>query len=345
MSARDRFPFEDPGAPGVPAPGLLARHLLFESTDLDETREWVSRVFCPHRLEIVGQRERLDARMYHASIGGVSLNRIEYGASVAVDAGRLGGFYLVQMPIRGGEDVRCGAQTVQSRPGMAAVVSPTLPMRKRARANTAKIAVRIDRSLVERVCAQRLGHALDSPVEFDAAMPLDAGTGADWRSLVDFLCQQLSLGNSLFQHPMVRAQVEELIATTLLLGQPHRQRDELLAPARAVAPRYVKRAEEYVVAHADQPIGIADIAAHAGVSARALFSGFRKYRNTSPKSLLNQVRLQRVRAALLEGGETVTQAAVHWGFFHLGRFSAEYRRHFGELPSDTRKRAGGAAAS
>jgi transcriptional regulator GlxA family with amidase domain len=29
--------------------------------------------------------------------------------------------------------------------------------------------------------------------------------------------------------------------------------------------------------------------------------------------------------------------AVRWGFFHLGSFSADYRRMFGEGPSETQR--------
>ena len=34
----------------------------------------------------------------------------------------------------------------------------------------------------------------------------------------------------------------------------------------------------------------------------------------------------------------VTDVANEWGFWHLGQFAADYRRHFGELPSETFER-------
>ena len=38
---------------------------------------------------------------------------------------------------------------------------------------------------------------------------------------------------------------------------------------------------------------------------------------------------------------SVTDVATRWGFWHLGRFSSEYRRYFGEPPSQTLRREDG----
>ena len=44
---------------------LLKDHALFRSRDLDEAREKVAAVFCPHRLETIGARSIFDARHHH----------------------------------------------------------------------------------------------------------------------------------------------------------------------------------------------------------------------------------------------------------------------------------------
>ena len=60
----------------------------------------------------------------------------------------------------------------------------------------------------------------------------------------------------------------------------------------------------------------------------------------SPMRYLRTARLNRVREALLRDDrtESIIDIAMAWGFYHLGRFSIEYRKQFGESPSETRAR-------
>jgi transcriptional regulator GlxA family with amidase domain len=56
---------------------------------------------------------------------------------------------------------------------------------------------------------------------------------------------------------------------------------------------------------------------------------------------VRDARFARVRADLLRADtdESITQIAMKWGFRHLGRFAVGYRDRFGEMPSQTRRRA------
>ncbi len=80
------------------------------------------------------------------------------------------------------------------------------------------------------------------------------------------------------------------------------------------------------------------ICRHVGVSERSLQYAFLAYVDCSPQAYLRLCRLNRVRAALRAADPQttrVTDLATRFGFFHLGRFSQDYRRVFGEMPSVT----------
>jgi AraC-like DNA-binding protein len=109
-------------------------------------------------------------------------------------------------------------------------------------------------------------------------------------------------------------------------------------PAELPAPRFIRRAEAFIRERAASDITAADIAASAGVSLRSLHRGFRSFRDTTPMAALKRARLYAARAALLDGSSSVTEAAAASGLTHLGKFAEDYRRQFGELPSETRRR-------
>jgi AraC family ethanolamine operon transcriptional activator len=59
--------------------------------------------------------------------------------------------------------------------------------------------------------------------------------------------------------------------------------------------------------------------------------------DVSPKTYLTTVRLHGARKDLRRRPPktTVTDVANRWGFWHMGDFAMNYRRVFGELPSES----------
>ena len=55
-------------------------------------------------------------------------------------------------------------------------------------------------------------------------------------------------------------------------------------------------------------------------------------------SYLKELRFEQAHLELMHNEHlSVTDVAFKWGFTHLGRFSQEYKRRYGELPSSTRR--------
>jgi transcriptional regulator GlxA family with amidase domain len=81
---------------------------------------------------------------------------------------------------------------------------------------------------------------------------------------------------------------------------------------------------------------VAELAEAVGASARGLQRAFASSIGKSPTAYVRSVRLDRVRAELLTGapGRSVSDVAMRWGFYHLGRFGQQYKDQFGVLPSE-----------
>ena len=100
----------------------------------------------------------------------------------------------------------------------------------------------------------------------------------------------------------------------------------------------VQRCHEYVASSEGSCASIVDICKALSIPHRTLNYSFHKATGTSPMQYLGAVKLNAAKRELITSGLSVTDVAANYGFFHMGYFSQEYRRLFGETPSMTRKR-------
>ncbi|HEX3546356.1 MAG TPA: helix-turn-helix transcriptional regulator [Mycobacterium sp.] len=103
-------------------------------------------------------------------------------------------------------------------------------------------------------------------------------------------------------------------------------------------PPLLRRAVAFIHDNAHGDIGLMDIAAATSVTPRSVQYMFRRHLGTTPLEYLRRVRLDRAHRDLQNAdpaNETVMAIACRWGFTHAGRFSTEYKRVYGTVPSRT----------
>ena len=102
--------------------------------------------------------------------------------------------------------------------------------------------------------------------------------------------------------------------------------------------RIVNRVLDYVDSDLSVTRSIPELCRIAEVDERTLRNYFYNYFSISPKKYLNCYRLNVVRKALLTldtAQVQIADTANMAGFWHMGQFAADYRKLFGELPSET----------
>ncbi len=111
-------------------------------------------------------------------------------------------------------------------------------------------------------------------------------------------------------------------------------------PVTAPLPRGVRRVLEAMHANVGHRWRISELASVAGVSSRTLQRQFTCFLGRSPQAVQHDIGLEQARHELLQGAPDakVRDVALRCGFPHFGRFSAEYRRRYGEAPSGTLRR-------
>ncbi len=112
----------------------------------------------------------------------------------------------------------------------------------------------------------------------------------------------------------------------------------------AARKRVVDRACDLMLSQTDEPLSILQLCSRIGASRRKLNYCFQDVLGITPVKYLRAVRLNGVRRelkAVQDMRTGVQDVAARWGFWHLGQFSLDYKRQFGELPSATLRTARG----
>lgn len=315
---------------------ILQHYAQLRSQDLRHVREHVSEVLCAHRLSLAGGRRHLETELCYRQGDSLGFGRLRYGAEVTIEPEPFQDFYLLQVPIRGKEEIRLSQGMYASDAQAASLIGPNHVFSMSHSDEADKLFVRIERSGLEAHYRQYYGQAQRGVLEFFPLIRFDEPKG---RTLWRLLCWQFNEASEgvMLDSPAMRASVEDTLMTALLELLAHNQPPR--SEGRLAAPAAVRRAVEYMEHHASEPLTASDVARHAGVSTRSLYAGFRQSLGQSPMAYLKTVRLKRVRQALQEasgsGQTSVTELALAWGFGHLGQFAADYRARFGELPSET----------
>lgn len=146
-----------------------------------------------------------------------------------------------------------------------------------------------------------------------------------------------NFGEPALSSPIAVAHLRQALLSTILERIPHNYTEMLRGRRLEVLPGVLRRALDFMLAQADTPIGLTEIAVAAGTSGRNLQLLFKAYRGMSPLSVLRDIRLQRSREEFLraENSSSITEVALRWGFPNRYLFIRYYGKRFGESPQET----------
>ena len=322
----------------------VAHRVLIErnevrGADFDVFRNRLNGHFYPARVEPLGDSNLVAPVLSALHLKHTTLAYVRFGTDASVDPGELRGYHI-NVPLRGSILSSCGEQRMVATPAAAAVFSPrghtSLPRWER---DAAQLCVKVDRTALEAELTALLNRPVTTPVEFDLGLDLTSDSGHAWSSTLLALLQHCDAETAGAVEIL-----EKALIGSLLMTQHHSYSEVLRADSRPASSRRVRDVVEVIEQSPEVHYTVGDLAAIANVSARALQGAFHNELGIGPMQFVRQVRLDRTRADLRAGDETVSSVAHRWGFGNLGRFAQLYRCRFGELPSETLSRGYGSVA-
>jgi AraC-like DNA-binding protein len=214
--------------------------------------------------------------------------------------------------------------------------SPELPYRARRTPGEVANCV-IDPSLLAGV-ADSAPARRPQPIRFTRLDPLSPSAAARWWATRTYVAGLLASVEGAAAALLVASAAHLLAVATLATFPNTALTDPTVEDRHDSHPETLRRAMSFIEEHAEQEVTVADIAAAAHVTVRAVQLAFRRHRGLTPLEYLRQVRLDHAHHDLVAadpGRQTVTAIAYRWGFPSSSRFSRYYREAYGVSPSRT----------
>ena len=310
---------------------------LYRTTDLDEFQAGLTFTRQP-RVSGMEKGRTPEIISEHLSIGCLSLYRLRSDAPFRIDTnGMETDTLVISLAAAGACESVVGARSLALARNIGTIVGGNEPAKFTLSSDFDCVTLVVPRHRLEVEAGALLGREAPTPLSFTPVL-----RGEQLENWARCLAAGVSMAKEAAEYPLVRANIEQMIVSALLLKQPNNYSEALAGQSSLAPPVAVRRAMEYMEAHLARPLAMAEIAAQAGTSIRNLQKGFHTYCGESPGTWLRHLRLDRAHITLREAEPdrtTVTNVCFAFGFPSPSEFAARYRARFGCTPSETlRKR-------
>ena len=315
----------------------------FVTDDPETAYEMICARYTESSFRLSGHRDGFRLHVRGVDTDRFTLERMRQSVAFHTSTAPSGAVF-VACPTAGRCEVTSGNRTLRFGAGDTMMLDPYRPLEVLLDDVDYDV-VRLDLDATRRLAAEVSGLAPEA-VSFELSRPVSPARERHWNTVAQYVQRDVLGDEEIRASALARAEAFRLLASTVIQTFPNAALNVLQDPTSAGLgvgePAVVRRAIDYIEEHAGEPIDVGDIAAAAGIGPRGLQHSFRRHRDTTPRAFLHATRLERAHRDLQAGesgrGDTVSAIARRWGFTHLGRFTADYRKRFGCAPSYTLRR-------
>jgi len=320
----------------------LEENLVYKGSDFAQAGAAVSSISVPRTFEALSDKptpfiEIRRARLKYSEIG-LTFNNVETRMKTPARIN----YYSLAIPLSGSQQIVTESGEAETTPPYARLRSAGSVYDIRRSADYVAIIASLSAEGFEHFVGDKVDFLIPPEKSFSLMLDLSDERYSVFTSILGTLCKALGeRGGETPQRDIVIARLEEALwfafadACPELYSQYKEARR--VGPISAVA----KRVTSYIEDNAQRDLTLSDLVEVSGMSARTLYSSFSRAYGKGPMAYLKRVKLSRCREALLAadpGEELVGDIAASWGFYHLSSFASDYKREFGELPSESLKR-------
>lgn len=309
--------------------------LSYHGSDADEIADVLARCVGPLNVQM-SQRAEVSYSYEFVAAGSAAFSRVGCSGSLSMGQKSEVPKLLMLLPLDGSACVDVGKKSLYSSPGNALVLDGNHLSQLRIEGRRSHFSVVMDQGDIVSHLSTILERPVHGSLDFAPEFRLEEGAG----QIIFRLAQTMSrcLDTEMQDTPHTLSHLSKAVMNLLVETLPHRFSAALNRGEWLPSPRHVKRAVDFMQANLSNPISMEEIACAAGIGIRSLQEGFKRFKGTSPSNYLTQLRMEAVHRDLMKDQTaSISEIARKWGFRHMGRFSSDYRRNYGQSPSETRK--------
>lgn len=322
---------------------FMERYKQVENLSIEEVEESFIKYVAPYRVTPTGKRvQNSGTTMSCCAIGDIELVCSRWGAPMIGTALADRGTFSIGIPISGvTELIDPHFGKIRTKPSEARMFRAGTGASLVGLGPRTVLDLVLPYTTLESRARSFYQNELAEALRFAPILDLTSTGGQLVLNLIEYLKLLVVNEPKSIKNPLVTSTLQEHVISTVLDSLPHNYKDAGGVAADCAVPKSVRRAEDYMRAHADQPVTVEELARYAGCSERALHNAFRSFRQLSPMSVLRDIRLEGAHDDFKSGEGTITDIVFKWGFSNPGRFSKLYAEKFGCKPSQTLRTSSG----
>jgi len=309
---------------------LSERSKVYDLADPRLVSAYVNQHVGNHSIAIADVRR--EAMLIHRQVSGLDFCRIRYGSETRVTSTALRDKFHIQIMLSGSCLQRHSNGRRVLHAGDLIVINPQDEVDFTYSDDCEKFILKIPVSLIGKVCGLQRWCLPAEGLRFDDKV----------YKLTDLegIAQLLSLVCSEIESENVIRAVQEHYVQIIIIKALTSFLTNLDVKGVGVQSPVLRNVLQYIEGNLKQDLTPEALARYANVSVRSLYVLFDQHMGEPPRRYFVSRKLDMIRAALLNADgrkKSITELAMDYGFTHLGRFSAEYKARFSELPSETLK--------
>lgn len=317
----------------------LASHHFLNAESLIQAEKILANTVEPRRLSANPKSRKQGIQVNRFQLADIQIFGLHFDGPLSITSDKLESVNII-FPITGKLYSAAGGNTTTAA-GFARIDSPGDRVCVEWDSSSTSLVTRIPLDTLNYYCGKLYDLAAYKNIRFDPVLDLSTNSGRSLQNILNTILLEADNAHSLLNQGVLSTHFQELFITALLNAQPNSLSALLHQQSHQIRPFYIKRAVEYIHEHAAELISLTDLVPATGVSLRALQSGFSKYYDVGPSAYIKQVKMQKAREELLASNSletTVAEVAANWGFYNPCSFTGNYRKYFGENPSETLRR-------